>query len=542
MSHPGGASGRDLARRLTAELETRRRADVPAAHRRARAALNWTLLAASALLAVETVARLTWHDRAPVSAAEVALMSARSMDALNRRFGGGPDTAAKPFRTDAATLWTLVPGSRLAGQPVAPGGFTGDGAGATNRPGLAAADTRRTNIRVVRMTVLGDSVPVVSGRPFPRLVERLSLGAEGSAADAPGSGTSTIRAVVAAVPGHSTEQGLVRQRQSAAAIGCDVALLCFGVSDGRPALGHPDHELLAAADSPTSGGVSATWRLPRWWKARRSGEADGVGADDDRTVRVSPARFRANLATMARRAAGAGARLVVIVVEPGAPAAYATESRRAARECGAALLDLEEEFRRRDRGRLMLSDGVHLSPAGHNAAARMLLALLRDRGVLTAAEVDRMAAAARYDSAAPDRMGVAWSLAAPLLEASTTAPAVALSLLARNTGNTRWLKAVEGAEAIEGPARLGGVSVTGRWRTTGAPVRLPGAPPDTPDAAAPLPADLLPGESTSITMTLAPPPAAGLWEMEIGLSAAGVGDLSPFGAEATTVTVRTVRP
>src|SRR5690606_32350970 len=99
------------------------------------------------------------------------------------------------------------------------------------------------------------------------------------------------------------------------------------------------------------------------------------------------------------------------------------------------------------------------------------------------------------------------------------------------SGNTRWLRShVVPRFGEEKDVSYGSSSVFARWRTVDAP---------TTGIAqkVPVPSDVLPGEATSMTLTMTTPPRPGNYELELGIMADRVGPLMLFGAESTTLTV-----
>lgn len=197
-------------------------------------------------------------------------------------------------------------------------------------------------------------------------------------------------------------------------------------------------------------------------------------------------------------------------------------------------MDLEEEFLRRKRENYFEPDGMHLTGRGHNHTARLLLALLRDEGRITPVEYDAIAQAERHDTTAPDKPRAAWSVVPPHRDAWTT-ETLDVAVVAHNVGNTRWLR--EHIVPHFGNRRnvpYGSVSVVGVWRTVNSPNMKTAV-------QAHLPSDILPGETTSVTLSMASPPQPGSYELEIGLRADAIGELKQFGAETTTFTVTTHR-
>ena len=109
------------------------------------------------------------------------------------------------------------------------------------------------------------------------------------------------------------------------------------------------------------------------------------------------------------------------------------------------------------------------------------------------------------------------------------------SVVAQNAGNTRWLKEhVIPLFGLKKNVSYGAVSVCATWRTVDSPVTGVAA-------KMAIPSDILPGEATSVTLSLTGPSKPGNYELEVGLFATSLGPLKNYGAETTTLTV-TVQP
>lgn len=472
------------------------------------------------LLLAEILLRVVWAPPPRVLPAGRTATAAAAAESLNRRFG------TDAFEPDARRLWRLRAGANLDGLTVSSRGLLG-----AAEPPFGPASRRSNGLRIL---VLGDSVPALSYRTFPVLVQRLAR----AVPEVP-----ELIVVNAAVPGYSSEQGLVWLEQLRD-LRPDVVVASFGLADRSPALNLPDRDLLSGTGATAGlvrrlfGGLRAVQWLTasdseRWRRnpatLRKPGEP-----------RVSADRFEENLVALTALARQLGA-IPVLATEPGrgqtalAAEPYNAGARRAAEAAGAALLDLDEEFLRRDRDRLLDSDGFHLTAAGHNLVARLLISLLRDRGLLEADAVESIAAAARYDTSAPDQIAAEWELYPSHIDTTTSAPSVPVSVLVRNAGNTRWLR--DHIIPQFGDRRdfdYGGVAIIARWRTAGASDTT-----TAPAARVRLPHDILPGESTSVTLTLEPPRRPGTWAVEIALTTDGHGPLIRYGADVTTLTLTT---
>jgi lysophospholipase L1-like esterase len=404
---------------------------------------------------------------------------------------------------------------------------------------------------------LGDSVTAMTYRVYPATAQRLATSVNLA---------RPLEFRNAAVPGYTTEQG-IRWFDRLKGWQPDVVLLCFGWNDQFRALNIPDRELGYA--NMASGFLHRAFGRLRLYQmvaapveARLLRGADHPTNDTATSTaleqpRVSLEQFEQNLRTLVQQARSTGA-LPVLLTQPEnlgeasernlerrnlvsqetgtaieVHKRYNAITRRVAIETHAPLVDLEEEFLRRKRENFFEPDGIHMTGRGHNHVSRLILALLREEGRITTPEYDAIARAERHDTSAPDKPRAAWSVVPPHVDAYTT-DTLNIGVVAHNVGNTRWLRDhVLPKFGTRTDVPYGSVSVIGRWRTVNSPGRIA--------ASAPLPSDILPGETTSVTLTLAAPPKPGDYELEIGLRADEIGELKKFGAETTTFTV-TTRP
>jgi lysophospholipase L1-like esterase len=535
--------------RVEREMKRRRRTPAQLWSRRVLLAL---LLACTPALALEIVLRAAGFWRPQVDPDMQAKTIRACVEALNARF------AADAFVEDPHLLWKLKPGSNLGGIDVTNDGLLGE---LEQNP----LDVSRSH-SAQRVLCLGDSVTAITYRTYATTAQRL---ANSVALARP------LEIRNAAVPGYTTEQAL-RWFEKLQAWRPDVVLLCFGWNDQFSALNVPDRELgysnpVTAALHRLLGRVRiyqliaapveakllghSTNSDARARNAKKSGSTSGMPFESNGMQRrVSPEQFEENLRTLVQRVRSLGA-MPVLITEPENLAeaseknlesrnfvsgdlgkagevhhAYNHVVRRVAIETHVPLMDLDEEFLRRQREHLFEADGIHLTGRGHNHVARLLLALLRDEGRITSAEYDQIAAAERHDTTAPDKPRAAWSVVPPQAEAATT-QTVDVAVVARNVGNTRWLRShIISKFGNRTNVSYGGVSIVGTWRTI-----------DSPNAGtaaqAHLPSDILPGETTSVTLSMAAPKKPGNYELEIGLRADQIGDLKQFGAETTTFTL-----
>jgi lysophospholipase L1-like esterase len=477
------------------------------------------------LMAAEVALRMAGYSRAQIPLDVQSDANKAGAAALNRRF------ATDAFVPHRYLLWIHKPGANVAGQTVSDQGTLGPPPARERKPGT------------LRVLVLGDSVTGAAFRAYPDIAQRLTESART---------TRTVEIINGAVAGYSTEQGLRRLRRLWR-LKPDIVVACFGWNDHFPALNLPDKELgarnsMAAWAHRLLGGMrlyqlAAAPSDERWHFERQT-----TGS-----LRVAPEEFTRNLRRFAETVRAQGA-VPVLATQPenlspeslghlagegfgggGNEQArlhrdYNRRVRAAAAELKAPLLDLEESFELRNRAVLFEPDGMHLSGAGQNLAARLLISALRNEGYMAPDEFERVVRTARYDTQAPDKPFAAWTLAQPTVTVPTTGT-VEVGVLAKNTGNTVWLKDRRVAQmGIARDVPLGGVAVTARWRTADAPTTGTAA-------ESRLAHDLFPGESTSHTLTFAAPSSPGGHKVEIGLRADGVGDLSLYGAEVTTLTV-----
>lgn len=525
------------------ERELRRRHYTPAQIWTRRIVL-FTLLLLTPAIAMEVLLRATGYIRPQVDPDMQSKTMRECVAALNQRF----NTTA--FVEDLHLLWRLQPGANLAGVDVSLEGLLGSG---KSNP----LDVRTHTAE--RILCMGDSVTAVTYRTYPETAQRL---ANSVALEKP------VEIRNAAVPGYTTEQGL-RWLDRLKDWRPDIVLLCFGWNDQFTALNIPDRELGYTNGAATvlhrmlgrvrlyqllAAPVEARLLINGHRESAHSAPSDHVNIQQ----RVSPEQYEENLRALVQRARSMGALPVLLTqpenlseasernlearnfISPDVGTAikvhhrYNNIVRRVATDTHTPLVDLDEEFVRRKRENFFEADGIHMTGRGHNHVARLLLALLRDEGKITTAEYDAIARAEKHDTTAPDKPRAAWSVVPPHIDATTT-DTLAFGVVAHNVGNTRWLREhliPRFGNRVDVP--YGGVSVVGTWRTIDSPSANTAA-------EAHLPSDILPGETTSVTLTLGAPAKPGSYEMEIGLRADAIGDLKLFGAETTTFTV-TTRP
>lgn len=514
----------DLVARLEREMKRPNRSR---AQKRARWWIFIFLAVAFPLVAIETGLRLGHYHR-PQIRMDVQIATNRASAAtLNQRF------ATNAFVPDRFLLWRQQPGANLCGLDVDKQGIltTGD----VPRPAEGK-----------RILCLGDSVTATSYRTYPHIAQRLLHTVLGP---------KRFEFTNAAVAGYSTEQGL-RWFSRLRTDKPDIVLVCFGWNDQFPALNLPDKELGARNALAAAAHRVFYWsRIYQYLSAprRHNGFPEPTTTE---TLRVAPAEFERNLRKFIADV-GAGTTCVLATQPDNLGAAtqpyfdqqkfssnallqrhheeYNRIVRQVAATAGAPLVDFAEEFDRRNKQYLFDPDGMHLSGPGHNLAARLLISELRNQRLISPDEFQRVVQAARYDTTAPDKPHVAW-VVDPAIVSATTTQTLRIGVLAKNTGNSVFLtRHVVPKFGAASNVAYGGTTLTGKWRTQGAPTTatMP---------AVRLSHDLLPGESTSTTLEMAAPPAPGIYGMEIGFHADRLGDLKDFGAEITTLTVVTRAP
>ena len=466
------------------------------------------------------------------AAQEKALRTATS--ALNQRF------QTDAFDYDSHLFWKLKSGTNLAGLDV-----DGDGHLSWTR---ATPSTRQT--APFTILCMGDSVSAITYRTYPQIAEALASA---------GAGSKDFKFINAAVPGYTTEQAL-RMMPDLKSLQPDVIIFCFGWNDHFPALSLPDREL--GASNAVFGKIHDFVKDVRIYQllgapldARASHTPDKSSPEQD--FRVGPGQFEENLTQLIAHAREWNA-LPVLSTQPDnlknttenflqsnqfiAPSArdnhalhsqYNQLIRQVASSQRTPLLDLEEEFIRRPRDFMLEPDGIHLTGRGHNHVARLIFGMLKNEGLLTTGDYNTIAQAEKHDTTAPDKPRITWSIQ-PSAVSALPEQAFQFSVIPQNSGNTRWLrKNILPRFNLEKNISYGSSSIYARWRTLDSPTT--GI-----QAAVPVPSDILPGEATSVTLTLKAPQRPGNYEVEIGLMADRVGPLSLYGAETTTLTVTTV--
>jgi len=513
---------------LTREIQRRlHRARYPAPVRCARAILLCILLIATLLVVGELAARLLGTAPPVATPPEQTALWGQSVHELNDRFD------CDAFVADDWLFWRLQPSAAFYGHMVTPRGFVAEPV--PHRSGRAPE---------LVVVVLGDSVPAAAYRTFPEIAQRLM-----EAADL----QRHPRVINAAVPGYSSEQ-ILRWSTRLTVPAADVVVICAGAADSLPSFGLPDR-LLGFSAPALRRLVDA---LPRSHLIRTLVYGSRASAERDQAAgaRVAPERFERNLTALVQEARRRAASPVLFtepvpdqpVVQRTPAADSAAQSaealhrrrlyndivRRVALATRAELVDLDQEIHRRGQAALVQADGVHLSPAGQNLAARLLIGAIRRAGLISDTEFSRVIERARYDTTAPDSPRVLWSLWPTFTDARASATVLPLGVLASNVGNTVWLRRhVVARMGRAADVSFGSTWIAARWQLSG------GNAGETTVAVQrfALPHDVLPGETTSQTLSLALPRDAGTHVLRLGLDVDGIGPLARFGAEETSLTV-----
>ena len=516
----------ELVRRIQRELQ---RPPLTPLQRWVRRVVLVVLAIVVPLMAVEIVLRTFGYVRPQIRFDIQRATNAASAKALNTRF------ATDGFVPDRYLLWSMRPGSNFCGLSVDKNGM------------LQSGPSRFAGKKAYRVLCLGDSTSAYAYLTYPEIARNLLDNAPPE---------RQVEFFNGATAGFTTEQAL-RRLPRLARLKPSMVVVCFGWNDQFPALNLPDKELgarnafLAAAHR-----VFYRSRLYQLIAAPSDARWSSNGQTTE-SLRVPPDEFRRNLQRLVRDLRAVDA-VPVLVTQPEnlnrdneqflvgkgfAPRdavlidrhrAYNQVVRDVAAATKSALLDLEEAFDFREKDLLFEPDGMHFNGPGHNLVARLLVGVLREQNVITRQEFDKVVNAARYNTIAPDKIHARWSLGVDRVTMPTTGTA-SVSILAKNTGNTVWLKQrTIKRYGVRTNVKHGGVSILGTWLTE------QGMTSGTA-AITPLAHDLLPGESTSTTLAFAAPAKAGGYAMSVQLAIDCLGELKPARAEITTLTV-TVTP
>ncbi len=514
-----------LTRRIERQLLYSR---LTAAQRRRRRWLAAFLAFATTLLAAELALRLAGYRVEQLLPAQQRELRESASRMLNEQLG------TDAFLPDRFLLWKMKDGANVAGRDVNPLGLFG----------TPPSDKKSSG--TVRILCMGDSVPALTYVTFPVIAERFLFRSRIA---------RRFEILDASVVGYTSEQVLRRYRQLRR-LQPDLVLVCVGWNDHAPPLNLPDCHLgYRTLFSEVLQRLFYWSRIHQWMSAPPAGGSRHKGPADF-AMRVSKEQFEANLRSLIREVRKAKGEVLLVTQPWRDPQVGATASTNSPAESTATLqlsyhreyndivrkiaatdrvllMDLEEEFTRRRREWLLESDGIHLSGAGHNLAARMLIGALRNCGYLSPQEFEVVVARARYESVAPDRPRARWAVE-PSHAVVAIGQSVVFYVLVQNVGNTIWLREhVVPRFGLRQQVPYGGVEIFARITGQDAPLGRV--------TTAPLPQSIYPGESTSQTLVLAPVEQPGSYIVELGLRAAGIGELTRFGAESTTVSL-TVRP
>jgi lysophospholipase L1-like esterase len=512
----------DLARQIQQQL---RRERYPWPVRMGRASLLAVIVTGVILSVLEICVRI--FSLAPVIASprEQRMLNMLAVRQLNAH------VQSNAFEPDDWLLWKLRTDGKFLGHRVSALGTL---------PPLATQPSALVAPASL-VLVLGDDLTACGGVVFPDVVQRwLNAATLGR----------PIRVVNASVPGYSSEQlrrwarGLGRLRPSAVFIGA-------GAADGSPSFGLPDSYLgttmltRALADA-------AVWshlvRVAIYGTRPTQEKAMAEGC------RVSLARYAENLRELivwarknhsrpilltrpfsmeAVESSNSETTNALLVFAGQQLRSYNEVTRRVALETGTELLDLEQEFQKRPAA-LMFEPGTQqLSPAGHNHAARLVISALRRASIITNDEFNKIVSSATYDTAMPDRPQVKWEVTPSAIVATSATATIRFDVLAWNTGNTTWLRPRPNREEGRGSTWLKA------WISPSSQATTDSASSDAAYRWALTP-DIHPGELTSHVMEIQPPREPGDYTLRIGLDIDGIGQLSRFGAQETTVSL-TVR-
>lgn len=450
-------------------------------------------------------------------------------EALNARFN------TDAFQYDPRLLWKLQPGKNLDGLTVDERGLLSWNS--------SSAKTPRT-VRPLTVLCLGDSVTAVTYKTYPEIAERLATA---------GANSRPLQVWNAAVPGYSTAQAL-RQLQDLKDLQPDVVVFCFGWSDQLPALNLPDSDLGAA--NAVTGKIHTLLKDVRLYQligsplvtSIQTGLPKSEETDASNGARVPLPQFRQNLLQLIATARSWSATPILATQPENLPDSASADSptskalhiqynqmiRQVATEEKTPLLDLEEEFVRRPREFMLQPDGIHLTGRGHNHVSRLILGALKNEGLITPGDYDAIAQAEKHDTTAPDKPKITWALL-PEHVAAPAGQTFAFTAIPQNSGNTRWLtQNILPEFGLQKQVSYGSTSIFTRWRTINSP---------TSDiTSVPLRSSVLPGEATSMTLTIQAPSTPGNYELEVGLYCDQIGPLTAYGAQSTTLTVTSVQP
>lgn len=235
-----------------------------------------------------------------------------------------------------------------------------------------------------RLAALGDSCTVAGAAPYPERLRALLPGWE---------------VWNAGVGSWSSYQGRRLLETELLALRPDVVTVYFGWNDHWSSWAAPDKELAAELDRGWRRRLLAERvRLLQAWHFARDRLGGRAGPAKGAPPRVSLEDYADNLRAIVAACGAAGARPVLLTapsgLTPGHPVArrlveesrnfedasrlpavhesYNAVARRVASETGAQLVDLAADFAREKDADALFTDGIHLSPAGHERAARLL--------------------------------------------------------------------------------------------------------------------------------------------------------------------------
>ena len=296
----------------------------------------------------------------------------------------GPPRAREFFRfaPDPELLWTLDPRD--------------PGVNSWGFPDEEVADPAPAG--TTRLLFLGDSC-MAQGYPA-RVEERL--------ARSPDSSPGSVEAIVLAVQGYSSLQGVRAAARHAAHVAPDVALVAFGWNDHWRSIEVPDARRTAsgAESGPRLPNLLRRSRLVQWIVRSWSGAAAERRID---APRVSLSEYEANLERLRSRFASTDIPVVLLTAPTAHPVqgvpdylveeGYITDAesglrlhreynevvRRVAARPGAHLLDLAARYAAlpaEDVRRLFRADGIHFTEEGLGRVAEDVTAFLVEAGLV----------------------------------------------------------------------------------------------------------------------------------------------------------------
>jgi hypothetical protein len=458
-------------------------------------------VASSALVVLEGLARVfSSSQKVPTPAAQRQLLT-QWTEQIN--FTSGQEQA---LRFHPWFFWIPVSGMDWDGLPVFSDGMVGT---TLSQPQLPGA---------LRILCLGDEALLGGVRPWPVSLVRLSrLAPQGPKLDVANAG----------IPLASSVQ-VLRRAQDLASLRPNIYIVMESRWDREAALLAPDQFL---GWRGIAGWISSqvTSRLVLFQKRAPS--------RDEPLRRVSSLKsqqvWRALLAqAQSQRAA------VLVITHPLGRGSLGydglipilREHQERNPQSSVDILDLQEDFRRRNMDFLADVDSGLLKPAGHQLISRLILGRLAELGYISRKELEAAIQSAWYDSSAPDYLNFDWEVQ-PAIHTAAPGTTWTATVKLKNLGQTRLLSQNRISRFRGKPwADVGGISLHARHATISAPHSVPMEP-------LLLVRDLFPGEATTWEATFQAPQEPGQYALEIYLKASNLGPLEDFGGPVTTTTL-----